>query len=400
MFTRRDLLKHGLKASTLISLAPTVPGFLANLARADVPDKNGRVLVVVQLDGGNDGINTVVPFADEGYAKARKALRLEKKNLVTLNDKVALHTNMREAGNLFEAGKLAIVQGVGYPNPNRSHFESMAIWHSARLDPEEQTSQGWLGRGLDESKAGQAGGTASLYLGSGGMPLALNARHATAASLDRIEDFKIDSSLDPRSAAGSADDSAEDLASFVAKSTLDAYSSSDKLTSLAGSKDEPRYPGTKLGDRLKMVSRLMKGGFEAKVYYTIQGGYDTHAGQLGSHGALLFELSGAIKAFLDDMDASGMGDRATVLCFSEFGRRVAENASEGTDHGTAGPVLIAGKKVKGGLVGETPSLTNLDGGDLKTSIDFRRVYASILTGWLGLGSRQALAGDFEPLPIF
>src|SRR5579871_3604367 len=146
MPSRRDFLKR----ASLVALAPTVPAFLARTARAAVPDKDGRVLVVIQLDGGNDGINTVVPFADEGYAKCRRALRLARDQLIKVNDSVALHPAMGDAGRLLDSQRLAIVQAVGYPNPNRSHFESMAIWHTARFDPEERDGLGWIGRGLDD----------------------------------------------------------------------------------------------------------------------------------------------------------------------------------------------------------------------------------------------------------
>src|SRR5215471_17553930 len=159
MLSRRDFLKH----ASLLALAPTIPGFLARTARAATPQRDGRVLVVIQLDGGNDGINTVVPFNDEGYAKYRKTLRLAKDRLVKVNDKVGLHSSLGEFGKMLEKGQLAVVQGVGYPNPNRSHFRSMAIWHSARLDAEEHTGLGWLGRALD-TKGGSANCGASLLV--------------------------------------------------------------------------------------------------------------------------------------------------------------------------------------------------------------------------------------------
>src|SRR5438093_5861880 len=178
MLSRRDFLK----SSSLISLAPTVPGFLARTAQAAQTERDSRILVVVQLDGGNDGINTVVPFADEGYAKHRKTLKLDKARLVKVNDKVGLHSSMDGFGKLLEAGQLAIVQGVSYPNPNRSHFRSMAIWHSARLDPEEQSGLGWLGRALDEN--GKSNNVAaSLLIGTGPPPVALRARRCVASAI-------------------------------------------------------------------------------------------------------------------------------------------------------------------------------------------------------------------------
>ena len=398
MTTRRDALK-ALGGSTLLAFAPTVPGFLARTARAAAPEKDGRVLVVVQLDGGNDGINTVVPFADEGYAKGRKALRLDARDLLKIDDRVGFHPSMRGAAKLLESGRLAIAPGVGYPNPNRSHFESMAIWQSARLDPEEKEGPGWLGRGLDEGPATADGPGSSLFVGSGPVPVALRGRRAVASALERLEDLTLDpTAKSARAVASSAP--GDDLAAFVGRSTLDAYTSSDRLAALAQGRDGgPAYPSTGLAGRLRTVARLLKGGHPARIYYTTQSGYDTHAGQAATHGALLGELSGALLAFLDDLAASGLADRVAVLAFSEFGRRVAENGSAGTDHGTAGPVLLAGPGIKPGLIGAYPSLTDLDSGDLKTTVDFRRVYATLLDGWLGLPSRAALAGTFEPLGL-
>ncbi len=398
MPSRRDALKV-LGGSTLLALSPTIPGFLARTARAAAPAKDGRVLVVVQLDGGNDGINTVVPFADEGYAKHRKALRIEAKDLLKINDRIGLHPGMRGAAKLLESGRLAIVPGVGYPNPNRSHFESMAIWQSARLDLEEKDGPGWLGRGLDAGPSTAEGPGSSLFVGSGAVPVALRGRRSIASSLDRFEDLTLDPSAGgARGLASGA--SGEDLAAFVRRSTLDAYASSDRLAALAKGRDGgPAYPQSGLGTRLRTVARLLKGGHPARIFYTAQSGYDTHAAQSNTHYSLLDELSDALLAFLDDLAASGLADRVALLTFSEFGRRVAENGSAGTDHGTAGPVFLAGPGVKAGFVGTYPSLTDLDAGDLKMTVDFRRVYATILDGWLGLPSHTALAGAFEPLPL-
>jgi uncharacterized protein (DUF1501 family) len=398
MTTRRDVLRI-LGGSTLLSLAPTVPSFLARTARAAGPAKDGRVLVVVQLDGGNDGINTVIPFADEGYERHRKALRFAKKDVLKIDDRVGLHPAMRGAAKLLETGRLAIVPGVGYPNPNRSHFDSMAIWQSARLDAEDREGPGWLGRGLDEGPASAEGPGSSLFVGPGSVPVALRGRRSVASSLERFDDLTLDPTARPaREVVSQA--SGEDLAAFVRRSTLDAYASADRLEALAKGRDAaPAYPTTGLATRLRTVARLLKGGHPARVYYTSQSGYDTHAAQSATHYSLLDELSDALLAFLDDLAAAKLADRVIVLGFSEFGRRVAENGSAGTDHGTAGPVFLAGPGVKAGLAGTYPSLTDLDSGDLKMTVDFRRVYATILDGWLGLPGRSALGGAFEPLSL-
>jgi uncharacterized protein (DUF1501 family) len=392
MFSRRDFLKH----SSLLALAPTIPGFLARTARAAAPQRDGRVLVVVELNGGNDGVNTVVPFADEGYAKHRKTLRLAKDRLVKVNDHVGLHPSLGNFGKLLEAGQLVIAQGVSYPNPSRSHFQSMATWHTARLDPEEHKGPGWLGRGLDA-----APGASALLVGSGPPPVAIRGRRSIASAIERIEDFTLAAGADPRKALA-REDPADDLAAFVQRSMLDAYATADRLHQVAGGTDDARYPQGRLATRLRLIARLLKVGLDTRVFYTIQSGYDTHSAQLFAHSNLLFELSGALKAFLDDLAAAKLADRVAVLLFSEFGRTVKENGSGGTDHGTAGPVFLAGPGVQGGLVGATPSLVDLDpkDGDLRRSLDFRPVYATVLEGWLGLPAKEALGGPFERLPLF
>jgi uncharacterized protein (DUF1501 family) len=393
MYTRRDFLKQ----SSLLALAPSIPGFLARTARASGPQREGRVLVVVELNGGNDGINTVVPFADEGYAKHRKTLRLPKDRLVPVNDKVGLHPSLESFGKLLEAGQLVIAQGVSYPNPSRSHFESMATWHTARLDPEEHKGPGWLGCGLDAARKGAS----ALLVGSGPPPVALRGRRSIASAIERLEDFHLAAGADPRKALRKEEPS-DDLAAFVQRSMLDAYATADRLTQVAGDKGEARYPQSRLASRLQLIARLLKVGLDTRIFYTLQAGYDTHSAQLFAHGDLLFELSNALKAFLDDLASAKLAERVVVLLFSEFGRTVIENGSGGTDHGTAGPVFLAGPAVKAGLVGATPSLLDLDpkSGDLRCSLDFREVYAAVLESWLGLPSQDALGGAFKPLALF
>jgi uncharacterized protein (DUF1501 family) len=397
--TRRDFLKQ----ASLIALAPTVPGFLARTARAAEPDRDGRVLVVVQLDGGNDGINTVVPFADEGYAQHRKALRLPTDRLLKVNDQVGLHPSMGEAAKLLQSGRLAIVQGVGYPNPSRSHFSSMAIWHTARFDPEEHKSLGWLGRALDSGRKPADGAPAAMFVGTDTLPVALRGRRVVATALTRPEDFVIAPAV--AKPAFPAQQPGEDLTAFVQRNTLDAYATADRMADVARAKDSGvSYPATDLAGRLRLIAGLLKGGVGSRVFYTSQprNAYDTHAAQLFVHASLLSELSGALRAFLDDLAAAQLAERVTVLVFSEFGRTVKENGSAGTDHGTAGPVFLAGPSVRAGLVGETPRLLDLDPkhGDLKMGLDFRQVYATVLEEWLGLSTQEALAASFDRLPLF
>jgi uncharacterized protein (DUF1501 family) len=395
MISRRQFLK----SSSLLALAPTVPAFLARTARAAEPRRDGRVLVVLELSGGNDGINTVVPFKDEGYAKHRRALRLPANTLVKVNDEVSLHPAMTAAGQLLESKRLAIVQGVSYPNPSRSHAESMSIWQTARLKSGEATG-GWLGQALDEVPKPYTGAPASVFLSGQSVPVALRGRRSMASALPQLEDFAAPPEGPVRKVIAGPEP-ADDLTAFVRRSLLDGYTTADWLKEVGRAKNTGvTYPPTVLARHLQLIARLLKSGLGAPVFYAAQGGYDTHAGQLFTHASLLGELSGALKAFLDDLAAAGIAERVLVLTFSEFGRRVAENGSAGTDHGTAGPVFLAGPGVKPGLVGKTPNLLDLEDGDLKMGIDFRQVYATVLEEWLKLPAKAALAGTFEHLPLF
>jgi uncharacterized protein (DUF1501 family) len=409
MHTRRELLKSSLGGATLVALSPTVPAFLARTARGAGPRRDGRVLVVIQLDGGNDAINTLVPFGDEGYAQHRKTLRLAPRELIKVNDQVGLHPALRAIGALLERGQLVLVPGVGYPNPNRSHFESMAIWQTARLDSEEHGGPGWIGRGLDETSGSNpipTAGATALFIGDGTPPAALRGRRAAASALDRIEDLTL-----PEGAARSwiatpliatPAGSDDGLDAYVRRSVLDAYSAAERVADLTRRRPDSQasYPSTALAAKLRTVAQLLKADLGARVFYTIQSGYDTHAGQSNTHFSLLFELAGAVKAFLDDLSAAKMTERVVVMGFSEFGRRVAENGSAGTDHGTAGLVFLAGPGVRGGLQGQVPSLTDLVDGDPKITTDFRRIYAAVLDDWLGLPSRRSLGSTFERMSLF
>jgi uncharacterized protein (DUF1501 family) len=397
MLSRRDFLQ----SSSLISLAPTVPGFLARTARAASPRTDGRVLVVIQLDGGNDGVNTVVPFADEGYAKYRRDLRLPKERLVKISASAGLHPSLGAFGKLLEKGQLAVVQGVGYPNPNRSHFESMAIWHSARLKPKERAGTGWLGTALDALPRPQDGSPDAVLAGLSGPPRALCGNRSVTSALAHLDDLALDGEVDPKQALAKTG-TADGLQDFVRRALLDGYATADRLKQASHVKDTASYPDSGLGQSLRLVARLLKAGFGTRVFYAIQASYDTHYAQLTIHGRLLAELGGAVKAFLDDLTASRLADRVAVLLFSEFGRTVKENGSAGTDHGTAAPVFLAGAPIKAGLVGPAPNLLDLDPrhGDLRIGVDFRQVYATALEDWLGLPAKNALGGSFERLPLF
>jgi uncharacterized protein (DUF1501 family) len=387
MFPRRQFLR----SSSLLALAPTVPLFVARTARAIAAGKDRRVLVVVQLDGGNDALNTVVPHADPNYEKLRPKLKIDKRHVVKLTDGAGLHPSLKALDELLQAGQLAVVPGVGYPNPNRSHFESMAIWHTARFDAEERKGYGWLGRALDP-----VAGTS--YMIGGAVPGALRGRRSAAVALNRVEDLLLADTVSSKQVIGP--DALDDLLAFTRRQTVNAYAAADMLGKLAGADEGSRYPGNGLAERLKLIARLLKSDLGARVFYTVQSGYDTHASQSFTHGNLLSQFSQAVASFFDDLKAAKLSDRVALLAFSEFGRTIKENGSAGTDHGTAGAVLLAGAGVQGGVVGTMPSLTDLIDGEPKMTTDFRQVYAAVLEDWLGLAAQEVLAGPFARVPLF
>lgn len=408
---RRDFLKSSLAASTLVSMgAATVPGFLGRSARAAEDAKtNDRILVVVQLLGGNDGLNTVVPHGVDGYARGRRVLRLPAGQIHKINDEIGLHPGMGQLAELLEDGKLAILQGAGYPNPDRSHFRSMEIWETARTET-GALETGWLGRALDASPQPPGGDLPALHVGPRRLPLALKARNSAVPSLETLEQYRLQLSGDAvakrseRQALGDLarlDRGDDPLLGFIRRSTLAAYDSSQRLEALADPKPGAvKYPEFGLAKRLELIAKIIKAGFGTRIYYTALDGFDTHANQLGSHAALLTELSDSLNAFHKDLADAGQADRVAVLSFSEFGRRVAENASAGTDHGAAAPVFVVGPVAQKGLVGDHPSLEDLDDGDLKFHTDFRRIYATLLESWLGLKAAPIVGEGFEPLPLF
>ncbi len=388
MRSRRDFLAQ----SSLLALAPTVPAFVAQTGRAATKSTDRRVLVVVQLDGGNDALNTVIPHKDPLYAKLRPTLRVEPKNIVKVAEEVGLHPSLRPLGKLLEAGHLAVLPGVGYPNPNRSHFESMAIWHTARSDPEERKGYGWIGRALDPSSG-------STYVVGSAVPGAVRGRRSSAVALSRIDDLLLAGVAPPRQTLGVSTDG-DDVLSFVRREAVGAQTTGERLANLVRNDSGATYPASGLGERLKLTGRLMKADLGARVFYTTQTGYDTHAGQRFAHAALLGEFAAAVAAFFADLGSAGLADRVALLAFSEFGRTIKENGSAGTDHGTAGCAFLLGPGVKGGVCGSTPSLTDLERGEPKMTADFRRVYAAVLERWLGLPSKEVLGGEFEPLGLF
>jgi uncharacterized protein (DUF1501 family) len=422
--SRRRFLQSTLGASAILSSGLAVPSFLARSARALAKEKNrsgegsaGNVLVVVQLAGGNDGLNTVIPYADPAYNKNRFILRIGRGEVLKIDDYVGFHPRMEGFAKLLEENRLAVLQGIGYPNPNRSHFESMDIWHSAQpgeagreydpLSSSKASRTGWLGRMLDHTRKTEVQDVPALFLGDNELPLALTARETAVPAFDSLESFRLRGGegavpaqvLRELAATTPANDAP--LTDFVRRSMLTALDSSEKVQEALRSDRSPvKYPGFDLARKLQNVARLVDAGLKTRIYYVSLDGFDTHASQRDAHAGLVNELAASVKAFCDDLAHRGHLDRVLVMSFSEFGRRLRENASAGTDHGAAAPMFLAGGKVRRGLIGRHPSLTDLDQeGDLKFHTDFRQVYAAILDRWLGCDSAAVLGKKFPSVPV-
>ncbi len=400
MFTRRQFLTRTLGASSLVALGSAVPAFVARTAQAAAAGKDS-VLVVVELTGGNDGLNTVIPYADDLYHKARPTLRKTRDTVIRLDDHVGLHPDMTGLRPLWEAGHLAVVQGVGYPNPDRSHFEAMDIWQSA--DPKRATKTGWLGRGATGFKG--TGGVPLLHIGPGRLPLALaGAAGGGAVSVNDQSSFRLEITggearqrqarrrLLADLAAPAAED---DLAAFVRRRQTQTLTAVETLHELLDGKNAVQRWGGGLSAKLQLVAGLIARGFGTRVFYVNLDGFDTHAGQGPSHARLLADLADSVGSFFRTLKQTGHDRRVRLMTFSEFGRRVNENGSRGTDHGAASCLFVAGPSVRGGVVGRHPSLKDLDVGDLKFHTDFRRVYATLLDGWLGCDSKAVLGAKWE-----
>jgi len=418
-FTRRLFLQQGM---TLASMLTTAPWFLERTAhgvmqpldaltssRPGVPDDH--VLVVVQLGGGNDGLNTVVPFGDPAYYRMRPGLAVadptREGGALRLDDinGVGLHPAMAPFKSLMDDGVANIIQGVGYPNPNRSHFASMDIWHTARTDGK---GHGWIGRYFDNQCNGtpipegavSIGNEAPLAMtGSVQKPVSFESadlfqwagkrlHHSLEEPYDELTRTPELDGIDPNSQLG-----------FLLRTSMDAQVSSDRIRAAVAKTPLVRYPRGPLSDQLQVIAAMIRDGLKTRVYYASMSGFDTHAGQAGTHQRLLGQVASSVKSFHDDLKAQGNSGRVLTLVFSEFGRRVAQNASGGTDHGTAAPMYLVGDMVRPGMLGAHPSLSDLDQGDLKFGVDFRSVYATVLAEWMGADARAILGGAFRPANV-
>ena len=432
--TRREFLRTGLLGG---SLCWTMPAFLSRTmqslhAEADgalvqgVTGRDGNILVVLQLAGGNDGLNTVIPMGNDEYRKSRPTIGVPEASILKLDPQTGLHPSLSGLASAYQEGHLAVVQGVGYPNPNRSHFRSTEIWATA-VDSNKSSNTGWIGRYFDNACSGCDASvgiamasqmpqalTASvpkgvLYQGGGGGGKKKN-KKSGGAKAEADGSMMMEEDDDAGRAGGSISMlngpgnlgklSALD---FLERTEMDAKVSQQEIAQASGkAKNSVPYPGTRLGQNFAMVSRLIAGGMPTRIYYLSLGGFDTHTQQAGAHERLLKEMGDAVAAFLSDLKAQGNLGRVSLMTFSEFGRRVKENASGGTDHGAAAPMFLAGGGIKSGLLGQMPSLAPQDlfDGDVRYNTDFRSVYATVLEKHLGVKSAGILRTQFPLLGAY
>lgn len=432
--TRREFLRTGLLGG---SLCWTMPAFLSRTmqslhAEADgalvqgVTGRDGNILVVLQLAGGNDGLNTVIPMGNDEYRKSRPTIGVPEASILKLDPHTGLHPSLSGLASAYQEGHLAVVQGVGYPNPNRSHFRSTEIWATA-VDSNKSSNTGWIGRYFDNACSGCDASvgiamasqmpqalTASvpkgvLYQGGGGGGKKKN-KKSGGAKAEADGSMMMEEDDDAGQAGGSigmlngpGNLGKLSALDFLERTEMDAKVSQQEIAQASGkAKNSVPYPGTRLGQNFAMVSRLIAGGMPTRIYYLSLGGFDTHTQQAGAHERLLKEMGDAVAAFLSDLKAQGNLGRVSLMTFSEFGRRVKENASGGTDHGAAAPMFLAGGGIKSGLLGKMPSLAPQDlfDGDVKYNTDFRSVYATVLEKHLGVKSAGILRTQFPLLGAY
>ncbi len=410
MFTRREFMK----SMAVSSAGMTLPSFLGSsvakiLAGEDTSSsipgfRDNNVLVVVQLSGGNDGLNTVVPYGDDTYQKSRPTLGLGKSNVLELNDYLGFHKELAALKELYDRGLVSVINGAGYPNPNRSHFRSMKIWHTASSDG-DIPDYGWIGRYHDNCCDGQGdmNPAAGVNIGNS-LPRAMKSEEGYGVTFRRPERYrwrtgKNGPSRDALKSVNKVDGNNEfsdGIVDFVRHTTSNiALSTSEVQSAITKDRKTPEYPDNGFANDLRRVASLIAGGLPTRVYYVSMGGFDTHSGQEGNHGNLLNKFSESMLAFYEDLKMHSLDNRVMTLTFSEFGRRVKENASQGTDHGKAGPMFLIGNHAKPGIQTEHPDLSDLDNGDLKHTIDFRSVYASILENWFSADSAEILGSEFD-----
>lgn len=396
MTTRRSFIKQSALATAGTML---LPNFLKAFEIHPNIQESGKILVVIQLSGGNDGLNTIIPYTNDLYYQFRPQLAISKTNVLRASDSLGFHPALGKLNELYDQGYLSVINNVGYPNPDRSHFRSMDIWHTAS-DATEYLNTGWIGRYLDSSckdchvahQAIEIDDTLSLALKGASIKGLAVKNPKKLYQILHNEFFQRVSKNTPPEAA-------DPTLHYLYKTLAETTSSADYIYNKSKVyQSSVSYPNNEFAGQLKTVAELINSGIETKVYYVSLSGFDTHVRQQAVHERLLGMYAESVHAFISDLEKNNRFQDVMVMTFSEFGRRVAQNASNGTDHGTANNLFIMGKNLKKkGFINETPDLSKLDDGDLIHQIDFRSVYATVLNKWLNTNDTQVLNNKFDLL---
>ncbi|QJW87964.1 DUF1501 domain-containing protein [Spirosoma taeanense] len=406
---RRDFLKNSALTTAGTMLIPHFLKAYETLAMGQLMAPSGKILVVVQLSGGNDGLNTVIPYRNDIYYRERPTIAIQPDNVLPLTDEIGLHPAMGPLRALYDEGLLTVINNVGYPNPDRSHFRSMDIWHTAS-DSNQYLQTGWVGRYLDASCAGKEQQPFRTIEVDDTLSLALKGEELNGlAVLDAKKLYNqtrsgLVTGLRKTSVQPDHDHAPHESVAYLYKTLAETVSSAEYVYDKAkqatgGIKSSPTtYPNHELGHRLRTVAQLIQSGVGTSVYYVSISGFDTHINQPGQQQRLLGQYAEAVGAFMTDLKTAGRQNDVLLMTFSEFGRRVRQNASNGTDHGTANNVfLIGGGLPSRRVLNEAPNLTSLTDGDLLYSVDFRQIYATLLRDYLGADDVAILGRRFEPL---
>jgi len=402
---RRQLLAGGLAGLGALALANSAQARIRVFSQAGAAPAAGepRTLVLLQLSGGNDALSMVVPWGDDGYNSVRSAIRIGEKEVLKLDDYRGLHPELKQLRALWDKGQMGIVEGCSYPTPNRSHFKSMEIWQTANVQG-RMSGDGWIGRLCDAAFPSGAAPELIVHVG-GAAPYSVFSRSHPAVVFQTPYSYKWvapeDEDREMYRESGTKDGESKGekrVLEHLREVLSDANESSLRIRRAAADY-EPRvkYPADEFGEMLKVAAALIDARVGTRVISVELGGFDTHNNQRPAHDACMKRLDAGLGAFLNDIAQSSAGGEVAVVCFSEFGRRVKENGSRGTDHGVAAPMLVFGPKVKGGLYGKHPSLTDLDDGDLKMTTDFRSVYGTVIEKWFKTEQEKVLDAKYPVL---
>jgi uncharacterized protein (DUF1501 family) len=391
LFKRKEFLQIG----SLATASLMMPKFLKALEKSAAVPPGNKVMVVLQFSGGNDGLNTVIPIKNDIYYKSRPKLGIQKDVALKLTDEAGINPALPFLKELFDEGSLGIMNNVGYPNPDRSHFRSMDIWQSAS-DSNQYITTGWLGRYLDAQCSGCDKPTQALEVDDV-LSLALKGNNIKGLALKDPKRLYNTSHERYFKEINAAHEHEEAVVDYLYKTLSETLSSADYIYQQSRRHPSSQlYPGTELGKNLKTISSLIMSDINTKVYYVSLGSFDTHVNQENQQKRLFTELNDAVSAFVKDLKNNNRFQDVTIMTFSEFGRRVAQNASGGTDHGTANNMFFIGGGLKEkGLLNTMPDLNDLNQGDLKHTVDFKSVYATMLNKWLDADDKEILGKQYE-----